>query len=201
METDGFKTIRAAVEGTPFKEKRSKFIGYAFPVDTRDDIDRNLAALHKKHSGASHYCYAWRLGANTPEERTNDDGEPRHTAGPPILGQITSFGITGILLVVIRFYGGKKLGTGGLIHAYRTAARSALDRATIVFKEFESSVALQFSYAQLHKILHLINQYDGKILERRLEQHCRILVSVGNSKLKSFSENIGKFKGVGIEVR
>ena len=200
METKGFKTIRAAVEGNPFKDRGSKFIGFAFPVKTRDEIDRNLEALRLKHSGASHYCYAWRLGASIPEERSNDDGEPRHTAGTPILGQLASFGITDVLMLVIRYYGGKKLGAGGLINAYRTAARSALERATVVFKEFESHIALQFSYEQLHKILHLIKMCDGNILEQRLDRHCRIVVSVGNSQLASFSERIGRLKKISIET-
>ncbi len=199
METTGFKTIKAQVEGGIFKDKGSKFIGYAIPVNTRIDTDRHLESIRLNQPGASHYCYAWRLGSNLPEERTNDDGEPRHTAGMPILGQLTSFGITNVLLVVIRYYGGKKLGTGGLINAYRSAARSALDQATIVFKEFESPIALKFSYEKLHKILHLIKIYGAEIREKELDQKCRIVLSLGKSKVASFSENISDMKDVRIE--
>ncbi|MEN8798212.1 MAG: YigZ family protein [Flavobacteriaceae bacterium] len=199
MEAEGFKTVKAEVEGAVFKDKGSKFVGYVFPVKNRTEIDRALESIRLKQPGASHYCYAWRLGTNIPEERTNDDGEPRHTAGMPILGQLTSFGTTDVLLVVIRYYGGKKLGTGGLINAYRTAARLVLEEAAIVFKEFESYIALEFNYEKLHKILHLIKLHAGEVREKKLDHKCRIILTIGNSKLASFSENIKSLKDVRIE--
>ncbi|MGB5236107.1 MAG: YigZ family protein [Flavobacteriaceae bacterium] len=199
MEEGGYKTLRAEVEGSVYKDKKSKFIAFAMPVSTRIDIDRYLETLRTQYPGASHYCYAWRLGTNVPEERTNDDGEPRQTAGAPILGQINSFGITNALLVVIRYYGGKKLGTGGLITAYRSAARSALEKSVIIYKEFESHLVLHFSYAQLHKILHEIKSHDGNIKEKNLDQKCRIVVSIGNSNLANFLKNISRLNGVRIE--
>jgi uncharacterized YigZ family protein len=198
MEAQGFKTIKAVVEGEVFKEKGSKFAGFAYPVNNQTEIDRILESIRLKQPGASHYCYAWRMGNNIPQERANDDGEPRHTAGTPILGQLTSFGLTNVLLVVIRLYGGKKLGTGGLINAYRTAARSALDKAAIIFKEHDTHMILEFGYEKLHKILHLIKLFGGNIQEQELDQKCRIVLSIGNSKLASFSENLKGIKGIRI---
>ena len=199
MKEGGYKTVKAEVAGTIFKEKGSKFIGFAIPISTRNNVAEHLEKVRAEQPGASHYCYAWRMGTQRIEERTYDDGEPRQTAGAPILGQITSFEITNILLVVIRYYGGKKLGTGGLINAYRTAARSALENSVIVHKEFECIFALHFSYELLHKILHHIKSHRGKIKEKEIDQQCRIVISLGDSKIASFSKNINQIKGVELE--
>ena len=141
-QNDTYKTIAEASEEILFKEKNSKFFGYAFPIFSEDEVKIHIEKLRKQHVGAGHFCYAFQLGTDTVYYRVNDDGEPSNSAGMPIYGQIQSFGITNVLLVVVRFFGGVKLGVGGLISAYRTTAHLALEQADII----EKTIQVQIKY-------------------------------------------------------
>ncbi len=136
-QKDTYKTLAKPSEEILFKEKNSKFYGYAFPVTNEDEIKNHLETLRKQHHGAVHFCYAFQIGTNKIQYRANDDGEPSNSAGMPIYGQIQSFGLTNVLVVIVRFFGGVKLGVGGLISAYRTAAQMALEESEIIEKTID----------------------------------------------------------------
>ncbi len=153
--TDIYHTIEQPSQGL-YKEKGSKFIAFAYPVYSEDEIKIRLDALKKEYFDARHHCYAWRLGADLLRFRSNDDGEPSGTAGKPILGQIQSTGLTNILIIVIRYFGGIKLGTSGLIHAYKTAAQDALQTATQVQRFVTDTIQVEFDYACLNDVMKVL---------------------------------------------
>jgi uncharacterized YigZ family protein len=161
---DTYKTIAAPSEGE-YKEKGSKFIGLAFEVEDEEEIKYHLEEVKKEHFKARHHCYAWRLGQGKDNYRANDDGEPSSTAGRPILGQIDSFGLTNLLIIVVRYYGGTKLGTSGLKNAYKTAAKAALEIATIEEKIIKTKFKLTIDYPQLSDVMNYLNQEDIEILD------------------------------------
>ncbi|HQW69201.1 MAG TPA: YigZ family protein, partial [Flavobacterium sp.] len=155
---DTYKTIEKPSEEILFKEKNSKFYGYAFPVTSEEEIKNHLDSLRKQHHGAVHFCYAFQLGTDKIQYRANDDGEPSNSAGMPIYGQIQSFGITNVLVVVVRFFGGVKLGVGGLISAYRTAAQMALEESQIIEKTIDVSFEISFDYKNMNKVMRVIKE-------------------------------------------
>lgn len=163
MVVDAFKTIEAPCEGF-LREKASKFHAFAFPVSCADDIEQRLSELQKVHPKATHHCYAWRLGTDGDSYRANDDGEPAGTAGRPILGQIDSFGLTNVLIVVVRYYGGTKLGASGLIAAYKDSAKDALEQANIIEKFIEEELDFQVSYNFLNALLILLAREKVQIV-------------------------------------
>ena len=150
---DIYKTIEEPSEETLFKDRNSKFFGYAFPIKSEDDIKASLEILKKKHHSARHFCYAWQLGTETIRFRANDDGEPSNSAGMPIYGQIQSFELTNILIVSVRYFGGTKLGVGGLINAYRSSARLALESSIIEEKTIDVFYQLNFQYDLMSKVM------------------------------------------------
>ncbi|WP_251623044.1 IMPACT family protein [Odoribacter lunatus] len=174
---DIYKTIEARAEGL-YKEKGSRFIAFAFPVYTEGEIKTILGELRGKYYDARHHCYAYRLGADKLRFRANDDGEPSSTGGKPILGQIVSHDLTNILIVVVRYFGGIKLGVSGLINAYRTAAADAIGQATIVEKVEEEIIRIKFSYAVLNDVMRVIKEADINVLERNFELECRMILSL-----------------------
>jgi uncharacterized YigZ family protein len=174
---DIYKTIAFPSEEILFKEKNSKFFGYAFPVTTEDEIKNHLEILRKKHFGAVHYCYAFQLGTDKIQFRANDDGEPSNTAGMPIYGQIQSFGLTNILVVVVRFFGGIKLGVGGLIAAYRTSAQMALENAEIIEKTIDIHYAISFDYKNMNKVMRVIKEKNIEIISQKMEMSCEIEIA------------------------
>lgn len=153
--TDVYQTIAAPSEGF-FKDRGSRFLAYAYSVYSEEDIKACLEDLRKEHKKARHHCYGWRLGMDKNNYRANDDGEPSGTAGKPILGQIDSFETTNVLIVVIRYFGGTKLGTSGLINAYRTAARAAMENAEIIQKTQDEVHRIEFDYAIMNEVMTLI---------------------------------------------
>ncbi|HEU0137502.1 MAG TPA: YigZ family protein, partial [Flavobacterium sp.] len=153
MATDTFKTIAEPSEQILYKDKNSKFFGYAYPLTQESDVRGIIDNLQKKHFGAGHFCYAWQIGVDHITYRANDDGEPANTAGAPIYGQIQSFGLTNVLVVVARFFGGTKLGVGGLISAYRTAAQLALENSRIIEQIVKLDFHLSFEYKHLNKVM------------------------------------------------
>lgn len=174
---DTYKTIAFPSEEILFKEKNSKFFGYAFPVTTEDEIKNHLEVLHKKHFGAVHWCYAFQLGTDKIQFRANDDGEPSNTAGMPIYGQIQSFGLTNILVVVVRFFGGIKLGVGGLIAAYRTSAQIALENAEIIEKTIDIHYSIFFDYKNMNKVMRVIKEKNLEIISQKMEMSCEIEIA------------------------
>lgn len=177
MENDTYKTISAPSPEILFKEKNSKFFGLAFPVNNEDEIKIILETLRKQHHSARHWCYAYQIGTEKIYYRANDDGEPNNSAGMPIYGQIQSFGVTNILVVVIRYFGGVKLGVGGLISAYKIAAQMALETSNIVEKTINLHFILKFGYQDINKVMRIIKEKNLEIVSQKLEMDCEIEVS------------------------
>jgi len=178
MIKDTYNTIESTFVGEIYKEKGSKFIGYTFPVKKEEDISKFISELKSEHHKARHWCYAWRLGMEKFRFRANDDGEPNNSAGQPIYGQILSFDVTNILIIVVRYYGGTKLGVGGLINAYRTAATSVLDVSTIIEKTVNLEIEINFEYKDLNKVLRIIKDNQLEIIQQKMEYDCDYIISV-----------------------
>ncbi len=178
---DEYKTIEVKSSGI-FKDKGSKFYAYAYPVKNEDEIKAILQSLKKEHHSARHHCYAWRLGTEEKRDRSNDDGEPSSTAGKPILGQIQSFSLTNILIVVVRYFGGTLLGTSGLINAYKNAAMDALQHANIISKQIENTFELTFEYPLMNHVMQTLKQENLKIIKTDFRESCRLQFSVRKSK-------------------
>ena len=158
LENDLYKTIDFPSEEVLLKEKNSKFFGYAIPVTSEEEVKENLERLRKEHFSARHWCYAYQIGTEKIQYRANDDGEPNNSAGMPIYGQIQSFDITNVLIVVVRYFGGVKLGVGGLISAYKTAAQMALESAEIIEKTIDIHFLISFGYANMNKVMRIIKE-------------------------------------------
>jgi uncharacterized YigZ family protein len=178
IQNDLYKTITKPAEGELFKDKNSKFYGYAFHVTNEEQVKTHLEALKKEHYSARHWCYAYQIGTETISYRANDDGEPSNSAGQPIYGQIQSFEVTNILIVVVRYFGGTKLGVGGLITAYKTAAQLALESSKIIEKTINVHYLITFDYKNMNKVMRIIKEKNLDILHQKLELNCQITLSV-----------------------
>ena len=174
---DIYKTVAFPSEEILFKEKNSKFFGYAFPIESESEVKTIIDSLRKQHPHAVHYCYAYQIGTDTPTYRANDDGEPSNTAGMPIYGQIQSFGVTNILVVIVRIFGGIKLGVGGLISAYRQAAQSTLESAVIIEKTIDIHFLISFDYKNINKVMRVIKEKNIEIISQKMEMSCEIEIS------------------------
>ncbi len=174
---DTYRTILQPTEAVLFKEKNSKFFGYAFPVLDEEQIKNYLEQVKKEHFSARHWCYAYQLGTEKISFRANDDGEPNNSAGMPIYGQIQSFEVTNILIVVVRYFGGVKLGVGGLISAYRTTAQMTLESAGIIEKTIDVSFKLTFDYKNMNKVMRIIKEKNLEIVSQKMEMNCEIILS------------------------
>ncbi len=175
---DTYKTIDVPSEETLFKDRNSKFFGYAFPVFNEDDVKEAIEGLKKKHHSARHFCYAWQFGTETIRFRANDDGEPSNSAGMPIYGQIQAFDVTNILIVSVRYFGGTKLGVGGLINAYRNSAQLALDASEIIEKTIDIRYKLSFGYDMMNKVQRIVKERNLNIVGQKLEMDCEYTISV-----------------------
>ena len=171
---DVYKTIAFPSDEILLKEKNSKFFGYAFPIQSELDVKPIIDGLRKQHPHAVHYCYAYQIGVESVLYRANDDGEPSNTAGMPIYGQIQSFAITNVLVVVVRIYGGIKLGVGGLISAYRTAAQMTLESAEIIEKTIDIHFKVSFDYKNINKVMRVIKEKNIEIASQKMEMSCEI---------------------------
>ncbi|MBC3541258.1 IMPACT family protein [Rufibacter sediminis] len=180
MREDTYRTIAAPVEGL-YKEKGSKFISKAYPVRSEEEIKEILQALRKEYFDARHHCYAYLLGADRATYRANDDGEPNHSAGDPILGQIRSLGLSNVLVVVIRYFGGVKLGVGGLIHAYKTATAEALAQAQVVERHETTFLTVEFGYEQMNEVMKVVKDFDLPVRQQDFNVDCRLTVEVRTS--------------------
>ncbi len=171
-----FRTIKNSSEGF-YKEKGSKFYAFLYPCSSEIEVKNHLDFLRKEHHLAVHVCYAFRFGSDKKVYRASDDGEPSNSAGPPILGQIQSFDLTNVLVAVVRYYGGTNLGVGGLINAYRTSAKQAIENAEIIEKEDTLEVEILFTYEQMPKVMKLIKSHSCQILEQLFDLNCVIKLS------------------------
>lgn len=187
---DEFKTISKASPEVLFKEKGSKFLGYAFPISSEEEVTPILQELKEKHHKARHWCYAWRLGVETDTFRANDDGEPNNSAGQPIYGQILSFELTNILVVVVRYFGGTKLGVGGLVQAYKTAANLALESSSIIQKTVNVFFEIEFDYIDMNRIMRVIKEENISIIEQKMEMSCCFKISIRKKEAQNIRNKI-----------
>lgn len=193
---DHYFTIAKASEGF-YKEKGSKFLAFAYPVASEDEIKDCLEGLRKQYYDARHHCYGYIYGAHSEHYRANDDGEPGHSAGDPILGQIKSRNLTNTLVVVIRYFGGTKLGVSGLIHAYKTAAAEALDANEIISCDITRSMRFSFPYESMNTVMKLVKDLDLKITHQGYEAECSLEVAVIVSKVAQLEAKVDLLQKTG----
>ncbi|MBN8622081.1 MAG: YigZ family protein [Flavobacteriales bacterium] len=191
-----FQTIKFPVENILLKEKGSKFISFAFPVNNVKELKNALEKIREEHPKATHHCYAFRLGINGENYRANDDGEPNGSAGLPIYNQLLANNLTNILLIVVRYYGGTKLGVSGLVKAYKESAKLTLDEAEIITKELESDLEIEFDFHQQNVIFTLLNKFDGKIQDFLTDEKCKIIAKIKTSQKENISEQLSEMQNI-----
>ncbi len=196
---DTYLTIEAPAEAI-YKEKSSKFLAFAYPVADEEEIRGRLEALRKRFYDATHHCYAWRLGPRGETFRVNDDGEPSSTAGRPILGQLLSQGVTDCLLVVVRYFGGTKLGVPGLIAAYRESAAAALAAAHIVERTIDRRIAVAFSYAAMNDVMRIVKEEQPVIESQRFDNLSSMILRIRASRAERLTERLCKVEGATVET-
>ena len=195
---DTYKTITKASEASLYKEKGSKFYGYVVPVLSEEEIEQSLLRIKAEQHKARHWCYAWRLGAEGVNYRVNDDGEPSNSAGQPIYGQILSKDLTNVLVVVVRYFGGVKLGVGGLVRAYKTAAQLAIDSCKIITKTVDNTFELKFEYKDMNKLQRIIKKYNVSIVKQELEASCNYHIRIRKSEVEKIIKAITDLRCVKI---
>ena len=199
---DTYKTIAAPVEEVIFKEKSSKFLGYAFPVTSEEEIKAHLEAVKKVHFSARHWCYAWQLGYGRHlHYRANDDGEPNNTAGIPIYGQIQSFELTNVLVIVVRYFGGIKLGVGGLVQAYKTTAQLTLQETEIEEKLITEELIINFDYPLMNKVMRVVKEQNLTVTAQHLTESCELHLAIRQSDYAKVEEIFNNLYGVVLVVR
>ncbi|HNS17282.1 MAG TPA: YigZ family protein [Bacteroidales bacterium] len=198
-EPDNYQTILDPVSGS-FRDRGSKFLGFAYPVTSEEQIREHLTLIKKHYHDAHHHCYAWALGPDRSLYRINDDGEPSGSAGKPIYGQMLSRNLSDLLVVVVRYFGGTKLGIPGLINAYRTAAAEALSQAEIVTKTVTSAFRIRCAYALLQQVMHIIKDKNLILTENHFEEDCLLIVHVPKSQTVELFAKFNSIHGVNISV-
>ena len=197
---DTYQTIAAPTEGI-YKEKGSKFIALAYPVYSEEEVKELLTSLRKQYYDARHHCYAYTLGADKSRYRANDDGEPNHSAGDPILGQIRSADLSNVLVVVVRYFGGTKLGVGGLINAYKTATADALAQATLIEQYETTLLQVFFPYPQMNEVMRLIKTYELEIKQQRFELDCGLELEVRRKLAGEVTAKLQEIEHVRVAVQ
>ncbi|MFX0556813.1 IMPACT family protein [Maribacter sp. CXY002] len=192
-QLDTYLTIAKPTEAILLKERKSKFYGYAFPIDDEEQVKPIIDSLRKKYPSANHVCYAWQIGVHDPTYRANDDGEPNNSAGMPIYGQIQSFGVTNLVIAVVRIFGGTKLGVGGLISAYKNTAQLTLEHSDIKEGIIQKSFELQFAYPEMDIVMRLIKKNQLNIVDQELKLECKITVSVRASEFEKIMKECNSF--------
>ena len=198
MEEDSYRTIVAPAEAV-LRERGSRFLAYAYPIEEEDEIKRLLDALRKRHYDATHHCYAWRIGPKGELFRANDDGEPSGTAGKPILGQMLSKEVTDLLVVVVRYFGGTKLGVPGLIAAYRESAAAVLEAAQIEQRTVDARLEVHFSYLAMNDIMKTIKEIQPKVIAQKFDNVCTIRLAIRQSREEELLARLKKCEGASIE--
>ena len=184
-----------------YKVKGSKHFGYAFNVKTQEDIEKRLAEVAKEHHSARHVCYAWRLGPDNKKYRANDDGEPSNSAGKPILGQIEKYDLTNTLIAVVRYFGGTKLGVGGLIDAYRTAAAEAIENGTGVEKQLMDHYCIHFDYSRMSDVMLLIRKNNWEVIDQEFKVTCKIDLEILPDNLEAFKAEFIPFNDIKLKYQ
>ena len=190
-----YKTISASSQ-TEFKDRGSRFIAYALPIQSADDFKKRLKELKEEHPKAAHHCFSYRIGIDGNNYRSSDDGEPSGSAGKPILGQIDSKGLTNVAVIVVRYFGGTLLGVPGLINAYKTSTSLVLQLAPVVEKPVLVNYELQFDYTLMNEVMIFIRRYSGVVLQNEVQLFCRLEVGIPKAEEKVFSERINDLHGV-----
>ena len=198
--SDTYKTIATSTEGI-YKEKGSKFLSFAMPVHSADEVKELIKTFKKDYYDARHVCYAYMLGAERKEWRANDDGEPSGTAGRPILGQINSRELTNILVVVVRYFGGILLGTGGLTVAYREAAADALNQAETIERTVDETIEINFEYILMNDVMHVIKDTNAQILQQAFDNQCTMTLSIRMQEAYLLRSKLEKIIGLVIELK
>lgn len=191
---DTYLSIEAPSKGT-YREKGSRFLAFAFPVDCEEEIKSRVTELRKEHHGARHHCFAWRLGSDMERFRINDDGEPSGSAGKPIFGQLESRSLTNVLIVVVRYFGGTLLGVGGLIKAYRAATVDALDQASIIKCRVKMNLQLNFGYGQMNEIMRIIKELKLEISRQDFDLDCVLELSIWIRIVPEVNKRFSKIEG------
>jgi uncharacterized YigZ family protein len=186
---DTYNTIEFSPEEVLFKEKNSKFFGYAFPIQSEDQVKPIIDRLRKQHPNAGHFCYAYQIGTDTITYRANDDGEPINSAGMPIYGQIQSFSVTNVLIIVVRIFGGVKLGVGGLISAYKTTAQIILETCEIIEKTIDLHFLISFDYKNMNKVMRVIKEKKLEIVTQEMEINEGSGLPIGKIEIKTRKKN------------
>ncbi|HJY13495.1 MAG TPA: YigZ family protein [Flavobacterium sp.] len=191
-----YKTIEKPVENTLLKEKGSKFIGFAFPVNNESELKSALEKVKSEHPKATHHCYAFRMGLNGENYRANDDGEPSGSAGLPIYNQLLANEITNVLVISVRYYGGTKLGVSGLVKAYKESAKITLEEAEIITKELEMEIEIQFNFNQQNVIFTLLSKFDAKVLNFDAHENCILTALLKTAQKENISEKLSEMQNV-----
>lgn len=196
-----FKTIEKPVENVLFKEKGSKFIGFAFPVNNEEELKNALEKIRSEHPKATHHCYAFRMGLNGENYRANDDGEPSGSAGLPIYNQLLANEITNTLVIVVRYYGGTKLGVSGLVKTYKESAKLTLEEAEIITKELETTVEIHFPFSMQNVIFTLLSKFDAKVLNFDALENCILTASLKTAQKENISEKLSEMQYISFEFQ
>ena len=196
---DTYKTIDTPAKGELFKDRGSKFYGYTYPITSEDEVKPIIEKLKKEHHTARHWCYAWQLGTDKIRYRANDDGEPSNSAGPPIYGQIQAFGVTNILVVVVRYFGGTKLGVGGLMNANKTGSKLALEASNILEKTIDRVFKITFQYKDMNKVMRIVKEKQLNITHQKLELDCQYTIPVRKKNAEQIFELFTNLFGIEIK--
>lgn len=193
-----YNTINSTTT-SDFRDRGSKFFGFAYPISDVDEVKEHVKSLKKEHPKAVHYCYAFRIGTDGTQFRANDDGEPSGSAGKPILGQIDSAGLTNVLVVIVRYFGGSLLGVPGLINAYKTATAEALQKAEVIEKLVEERVLISFDYPVMNDVMQLLKQSDATIYKQDLQLFCEVTAGIPKEVSTSYIERLSDIRGVTVK--
>ncbi len=197
---DIYRTIKNPSPEVLFKDRGSKFLGYAYPISYEEEVAPLINTLKEKHHKARHWCYAWRLGVDNNRFRANDDGEPNNSAGQPIYGQILSFELTNVLIVVVRYFGGTKLGVGGLINAYKTAAKLALEESEVITRTIDTHFELKFDYINMNKVMRLIREKNINLIKQEMQMDCNFKISIRKKEAEKIKKAFEDLRCVNIKI-
>ncbi len=198
LASDTYKTIVKPSEEIIFKDRGSKFLAYAYPLTNEDKVKEIVEELKKSHHKARHWCYAWQLGVEKVTFRVNDDGEPNNSAGQPIYGQILSKELTNVLVVVVRYFGGTKLGVGGLVNAYKTAAQLTLDASEVIEKTIDIHFKLVFDYPYMNNVMRIVKEYDLRLIQQKMEMNCEFEIAIRKNEAKKMEQVFSELRHVKI---
>lgn len=199
MKEPDFYTTIDRTSSAEFKDRGSKFIAFAFPIETADDFKTALQELKKEHPKAVHHCFAYRIGTDGNNFRSSDDGEPSGTAGKPILGQIDSKGITNVAIIVVRYWGGTLLGVPGLINAYKTAAALVLQVTPVVEKQIAVNYAVEFDYTQMNEVMIILKQYNCQVISNEIQLFCIIKTGIPKNRLDEVLYRLNELQHVSVK--